>query len=207
MKKSIIVTEENKKNNKKLFKNRVIGSIFTGLPNSFKSVKSIEGGYSYRTEYHALDGWFDDVTPEFDPSTKRLGDKYFDAENKVFTKLILDIPEDEIAAKIEADKIAQGRNFIEAKKIAGMDIFNDFEFRITMSLVGQPLEDVKAIAAEIRTHLRGSLDLIKTGDFADASWIMDEQTPPSTPYVLELWNELKAICDSYYSKNYTTETI
>lgn len=124
--KIILVTQELKDKNK-LFKNTEVGSYYTGIiPNKFWGIERIIGGYVGRTDLHKTDGWYDLVYPQ--PSeTEKLGERYFDAENEVYTYYVIPkTPEDLEQEKIQEqqiDKEAIKQKFID--KIVENEVVKD----------------------------------------------------------------------------------
>jgi len=112
----ITVTQQNKDDNANLFANKAVGSIIRltgrtvvdGLPNAYKGIEKVDGGYMYRAELHEQDGFFDYVQPidgvDYDSSIQYLGAIIFDVDK--FTKPILDYTAQEISDKKQQEAIS-----------------------------------------------------------------------------------------------------
>ncbi len=61
-------------------------------------------------EIHKQHGFYDVVTPRYDPDYWRLGELYFDGEKQVFTYELVAIPIEEVKRRLSADfEIAKSR--------------------------------------------------------------------------------------------------
>ena len=126
--KIILITQELKDRNK-LFRNREVGSYYTGIiPNKFWGLERIIGGYAERTDLHKKDGWYDLVTPQ-PAENEKLGRRYFDAENEVYTyHLIPKTEEDLKQEKVSNSQMKRGellREIQENKVIEEMQAVTD----------------------------------------------------------------------------------
>jgi len=72
--------------------------IKSGLPEIFTRVNDelILGGYSTRTDLHYEDGWRDEIIPEYNTETQKLGDRYYDPILEVVTYSIVNKTQEEI---------------------------------------------------------------------------------------------------------------
>ncbi|MHA7109230.1 hypothetical protein ACRTDU_03840 [Sunxiuqinia elliptica] len=70
--------------------NQIIQSVMS-IPSIFTrpSGEIFWGGYSERTELHYLDGWRDEILPEYNTATQSLGERYYDqAIDKVTYRVV-----------------------------------------------------------------------------------------------------------------------
>lgn len=65
---------------KHLVKNDQI--VMSGIPGTFtrENGEGFWGGYENRTDLHDLDGWYDEIIPEYDPKFERLGDPFYSVQ-------------------------------------------------------------------------------------------------------------------------------
>lgn len=75
--------------------------IYSRLPSKYVTeTMNIAGGFDLLpTEIHEQEGFFDVVTPAFDPKLQLLGEIYFDEENRVFTYPVINKTAEEIEAE------------------------------------------------------------------------------------------------------------
>ncbi|HNX11618.1 MAG TPA: hypothetical protein PKH68_01390 [Paludibacteraceae bacterium] len=90
---------------KHLIKNGQI--IQSGLPGTFtrENGEGFWGGYEERTDIHFIDGWRDEIIPEYNPILEKLSEPFYDTDNDVVTYEVIernDLPPLETA---KADKI------------------------------------------------------------------------------------------------------
>lgn len=92
---AIEVTQELKDKNPDFFKSDNIGNIvIKRLPNKFNGIENVAGGYTFRDDLQALDGWKEVISPSYNTSTQRLGSLVLDGEN--YTYEVIDLSEEEI---------------------------------------------------------------------------------------------------------------
>ena len=73
---------------------------YGSLPQDFENILNFRNADE---ETVKSKGFFDVVTPEFDPTYWRLGEIYFDDKNQVFSYTLIAIPVDEVKQKLKTD--------------------------------------------------------------------------------------------------------
>lgn len=66
--------------------------IQSGIPSNFRRESGQEfwGGYENMTDLHWLDGWRDEIVPNYNPTIQILGEPYYDQTNDVVTYHVVD---------------------------------------------------------------------------------------------------------------------
>ncbi len=95
---------------KHLIKNNQI--VQYGIPTNFtrENGEGFWGGYETRTDLHYQDGWRDEVVPEFDPVTEKLGLPFYSEQFDTVTyelEVRLDLPTLEEAKNRKVTQIKQ----------------------------------------------------------------------------------------------------
>jgi hypothetical protein len=109
---------------------------------------------------------------------------------------------EEIAEQQQQQQIEQTKLFLQANKEAGESYYNEINLRVTMALIAVERTTLFQILQEVDTLLYPPLNKIKTGDFASALFIFENQTPPLNQFVLNFYNEAVQYCQNYYDTKY-----
>lgn len=104
------VTEEIKQKNRL---NEAVGSILVrgSFPKKWNGVENVVGGYQFRTDLHASDGWKEVVQPVIETNQRR-GAIFLDEANDVFTYEVIDLTEEEIQQNLIAQSQSQKNELV-----------------------------------------------------------------------------------------------
>ncbi len=107
-----------------------VGSIYTlnTYPNVWHGVENVVGGYTFRTDLHANDGWKNVVQPQIGVNQVQ-GTIFYDSVNDVITYTVVDLTPEQIEANIastsEANKEQIVRQKIETIVVTELQASND----------------------------------------------------------------------------------
>ena len=199
--KLITVTQQNKANNPKLFGNNAIGTIrrFSQLPNAYVGVQKIDGGYSYRTDLHEQDGFFDEVISTFDDATQYLGELYFDEVNNVFTRPILNYTQLELDNRLEASKETQAETVEMTRKQAGEQATIEIFKKLRRHYQDGFITEIQFNQSQ--NLLFDALLPMSYGLWGITKTRLDAITPPANQKLLGILNYVKGIVDNYINNN------
>ena len=78
-----------------------VGSIktYSTYPNKYWVTERVVGGYLYRTDLHAPDGFRDVIQPSYNSETQSRGAIYYDEPNDYFTYFVIDKTDEQIQAE------------------------------------------------------------------------------------------------------------
>jgi hypothetical protein len=144
------------------------GIIKIGLPSIFSGITgTYPGGFQLQSdEIHRTEGFFDVVTPEYDPVIQRLGEIYFDELNQVFTYPVEDRTDLPTLEEAQAQKRAELKNAVR-------DLYQTAQWYLEMKrMEGEPipqividkLRSIKTKYEQIKTqinNLTGVVDVLK----------------------------------------------
>lgn len=199
--KYIKVTQENKENNKKLFRGYNVGSIYTkGLPDSFKGVINQDGNYK-NSPNHEADGWIEFVEIVVDEFTHKKSAVFFDSLNKVFTQseIKLTPEEQENYIKRFEDKDSASLNF-QKHKLDGIIAFDRAYSLIDRVRLSENITDNQAEL--LRKNLYPVLEPLYKGLWKLAKNNLDASTPPANVKLLGIITKIKDYIDNYIANNY-----
>lgn len=109
----IIITQQIlDQNNHAWLNGKTVGTIVTrpNYPNKFWVTKKYDCAYQHKTAIHEADGWRDVVQPSYNPQTQIKGAIYFDEENDVFTYVVTDKTNEQIANELQQQAIASSQS-------------------------------------------------------------------------------------------------
>ena len=96
---------------KHLIKNGQI--IMSGIPSHFTrdNGEQFFGGYENMTDLHYIDGWRDEIIPEYDPNTQILMDRHYDEFDDAVIHIVVDLE-----INLEEEKAIHINNLMELRK-------------------------------------------------------------------------------------------
>lgn len=121
-------------------------------------------------------------------------------ENGIWVKI--DPTQEELDLQLQEEMYSNAKSFMQQKKLDGSGFYNDMDLRITIGLSAVERNILFPKLAEIDSLLYPPLYKIKTGDFASALYIFQNQSIPSDEFVLNFYNEALTYCQTYYDTKY-----
>ncbi|HEX9601650.1 MAG TPA: hypothetical protein VF985_09180 [Mariniflexile sp.] len=207
--KYITVTQQNKTDNPDFFKPNNVGTHkgVSTLPNKYKGVVKVDGGYIYRTDLHTQDGFFDYIEPTYDSSTQRVGSVIFDAPNSIFTKEIIDLTEQELEQKAEQDLHNDLAQQLADKRIAdGVDNYRKLQAVIIRKYEAKEFSanttNNRALAEGIMEYFSDNVSMITIGDWTVAKKKLLTAPSSQNASIVSLYNQVKTKVDEYVLNNY-----
>ncbi len=148
---------------KHLIKNNQI--VQSGIPTNFtrENGEGFWGGYETRTDLHHQDGWRDEVVPEFDPVTEKLGLPFYSEQFDTVTY--------ELEVRLDLPTLAEAKNrkVTEIKQQAGSKL-SQTDWYVTRQVeTGKPIpESIVAERELIRTRSNVlELELMNVADLKE----------------------------------------
>ena len=101
-----------------------VGSIktYSTYPNKYWVTERVVGGYLYRTDLHAPDGFRDVIQPSYNSETQSRGAIYFDEPNDYFTYFVIDKTDEQIQAEKASASEQRKQEIIQADIVVKAEV-------------------------------------------------------------------------------------
>lgn len=172
-----------------------------GIPDNFKYEDVLFRNYSKWTKLHYSHGFRDYIKPTI-TELQKLSEIFYDEEKDVVTHNVIDFTQQEIDEYNDQLQQQSLDHFMLQKEVDGKAYYKEIDKRITASLLAIDRNVLFSILEEIENCLYPPLSKIKTGDFASALCIFENQNLPINALILNFYNEAKIYCENYYNTKY-----